>query len=363
MAAPAAAPAPNIANKPPYLVPEILKAYHADGLGLTGAGETIAILIDTVPKAKDLKGFWKQNGLPDLSQNVSAINVNNVHLPKTEGEETLDAEWTSGIAPGAKIRIYASGGLDFVSLDKALDQILKELPNEPGLHQLSISLGLGETIMRDHERAEVDTEHQKFARLAAAGVNIFVSTGDAGSNPGEDGHSTGSVAQAEYQSSDSAVVAVGGTTLVLGANGQIASERGWADGGGGVSIFFDRPIWQTGDGLDSGAKRVVPDVSLAADPNTGAFVFFQNSGQQIGGTSWSAPVWAGFCALINERRSKNGKQSLAFLNPLIYPLNHKPAFNDIVTGNNGEFSAGAGHDLVTGLGTPNFAELLKALEN
>src|SRR5439155_5806098 len=37
-------PSRNIENAPPYLVPEILRAYNADGLSVTGNGQTIAIL-------------------------------------------------------------------------------------------------------------------------------------------------------------------------------------------------------------------------------------------------------------------------------------------------------------------------------
>ncbi len=359
----APAPAPNIANQPPYLVPEILQAYHANNLGVTGAGETIAILIDTVPKLVDLKGFWHANGLPDLSQNVKQINVNAVNLPPREGEETLDVEWTSGTAPGAKIRIYAAGDLSFVSLDKALDRIIADLGSEKGLHQLSISLGLGEKYLLGAIPGEMDVEHGKFLRLAAGGVNVFVSTGDAGSNPQEDGHATGGDLQAEYSSTDPLVVAVGGTSLMLDANGQISNEIGWTAGGGGESVHFQRPAWQTGAGLPTGNKRLVPDVSLAADPDTGAYLFYQGQGGGVGGTSWSAPVWAGFCALINEARAKAGKPSLTLLNPLLYPLNGKAAFNDITVGSNGHYQAGAGHDMVTGLGTPNVAELVQALKN
>jgi kumamolisin len=93
-------PAPNIANAPPYLVSEVLKAYNADGLGVTGKGQTIAILIDTVPSNADLKAFWTRNGLHTTIAQVTKINVSSVPLPPTEGEETLDAQWTSGIAPG-----------------------------------------------------------------------------------------------------------------------------------------------------------------------------------------------------------------------------------------------------------------------
>ena len=68
------------------------------------------------------------------------------------------------------------------TIDRALDRIIADLPSQPGMRQLSISLGLGETFMAP---AEVATEHTKFLHLAAAGVNVFVSSGDAGSNPDE----------------------------------------------------------------------------------------------------------------------------------------------------------------------------------
>jgi kumamolisin len=82
---------------------------------------------------------------------------------------------------------------------------------------------------------------------------------------------------------------------------------------------------------------------------------------QIGGTSWSAPVWAAFCALINEARHKNGKQSLPFLNPLLYPLLGTNCFRDIVSGSNGAYHAGPGYDLVTGLGVPDMKQLVNKL--
>src|SRR5205085_3287947 len=141
-------------------------------------------------------------------------------LPAPEGEETLDVEWSSGIAPGATIRIYATGSLQFVDIDRALDRILADLPTHPGLRQLSISLGLGETFLNG-PGGEVAIEHQKFLKLAAAGVNVFVSTGDAGSNPDSSGQSATGPTQVEYQSSDPCVIGVGGTTLTLAANGSV----------------------------------------------------------------------------------------------------------------------------------------------
>src|SRR5262249_18279866 len=70
------APAPNVENAPPYLVSEILKAYNADGLSVTGSGQTIAILIDTFPTDPDLTVFWTRNGLPVAPQRIERVNVN-----------------------------------------------------------------------------------------------------------------------------------------------------------------------------------------------------------------------------------------------------------------------------------------------
>jgi kumamolisin len=355
----AASVAPEIANAPPYLVSEILHAHNATGLELTGKGQTIAILIDAVPSAADLKAFWLKNGVPVTMVQIQEINVNGGALSAATGEETLDVSWASGIAPGANIRIYASGSLSFVALDKALDRIIADLPSQPGLKQLSISLGLGETFMSP---GEVATEHTKFLHLAAAGVNVFVSSGDAGSNPDASGHSPTGPLQAEWFASDPFVIGVGGTTLRLNAGtGSVTSETGWTGSGGGTSRFFARPSWQKGKGVPHGRHRLVPDVGCAADPNTGAFLVFQGGNIQIGGTSWSAPVWAGFCALINEARKKAGKPVLPFLNPLLYPLVGTTVFRDITSGSNGAFHCGSGYDQVTGLGSPNIRELIAKL--
>jgi kumamolisin len=356
----AAAPVTAIDNAPPYIVPEILKAYGADGLNVTGKGQTIAILIDTFPADSDLKKFWANNNVPASSTRVEKINVKGGSLPPPSGEETLDVEWSSGIAPGATVRVYASGTLQFVDLDRALDRIIADLPSHPGMRQLSISLGLGEKFMGG-PNGEVRTQHHKFLMLAAAGVNVFVSSGDAGSKPDDSGHGATGPTQAEYESSDSTVVGVGGTSLKLTPAGAVKSEVGWTSSGGGKSIFFPRPAWQKGEGVPGGRARLVPDVSLVADPGTGAFLVLNGQVVQMGGTSWSAPVWAGFCALLNEARAKARKPFLPYLNPLLYPLQGTACFRDINSGSNGDFTAGPGYDMVTGLGVPNVKELMKAL--
>ena len=108
--------------------------------------------------------------------------------------------------------------MEATTIDRALDRIIADVPTHPGMRQVSISLGLGETFLSP---GEVTTEHAKFLRLAAAGVNVFVSSGDAGSNPDASGHSSGGPLQAEYESSDSAVIGIGGTSLHLNPAGAV----------------------------------------------------------------------------------------------------------------------------------------------
>ena len=99
---------------------------------------------------------------------------------------------------------------------------------------------------------------------------------------------------------------VGGTTLTLDSNGAESSELAWSYSGGGVSEYFTRPSWQIGTGMPGGTMRAVPDVACPADPNNGAVLFYNGAQTVVGGTSWSSPTWAGYCALINQARSNAG---------------------------------------------------------
>lgn len=355
---------PLTANAPPFKVSEILTAYNGAGMGVTGANQKIAILIDTPAKNSDLTAFWTANSIAQSTANIEVINVNGGTLPAVTGEESLDEEWTSGIAPGAKIRVYASRTLNDSDLDKCLQRLINDLPTQPQIHQLSISLGLGETYV---SQAQFTTDQQLFATIASGGVSIFVSSGDGGSTPDSSGGSTGPL-QVEHYASDPSVTAVGGTSLFVNTTtGARTSESTWSGSGGGVSIQFSKPSWQTGTGVPAGTKRFVPDVALAADPNTGAYVVVNGTVYQYGGTSWSAPVWAGFCALVNEARANAGKPPLGLINPSLYPLIGTNNFVDTTTGNNatsssaGKYAATTGFDQATGIGAPHMSNLLATL--
>jgi hypothetical protein len=346
----------SISNQPPYLISEIAGAYDASNND--GAGEKIGIVIDTFPLNSDLTTFWNDNGVSQSLGNIEKVQVVSGTLPAPSGEESLDIEWSSGIASGAKIRIYATRDLSFNHLDQAYQYIINDLSNQPALHQLSMSYGLGEDYM---PAGQMDTDAAYFASLAGGGVTIFVSSGDGGSNPGTDGgYSPSNPVQVESPANDPMVTAVGGTSLLLNSNGTASSETVWLDGtGGGQSQHFSRPVWQPG--TISGSGRLVPDVALDADPNTGVLVVLDGSEWQFGGTSLSAPVWAAFCARLNQARANSGFPPVAVLASHIYPLVGSSDFRDITSGSNGAYNAGTGFDLCAGIGVPDVNTLIGAL--
>jgi kumamolisin len=197
---------------------------------------------------------------------------------------------------------------------------------------------------------------------AALGVTICAASGDNGSSDGE----TDGANHVDFPASSPHILACGGTSL-QSANGAITSETAWNDGasggasGGGFSAQFPEPSYQTSDKIKppaAGLGRGVPDVSGDADPETGYQVLVDGQSLVIGGTSAVAPLWSGLIALLNEQL----KTPVGFLQPVLYALPASDAaFHDIVSGNNGAFSAGPGWDPVTGLGSPSGAKLLTAL--
>jgi kumamolisin len=348
-------------NLPPYQVSEIAKAYGANGLSVNGNGQKIAIVIDTFPASSDLISFWQGNAIAQSLNNIEKVQVVGGILPPPSLEATLDVEWSSGMAPGAKVRVYATTDLQFVHIDAAYQAIINELPSQPTMHQVSLSYGLGET---EESTAQMQTDAQYFATLAAGGVTVFVSSGDGGSSPGGGFEDNTGLVQVECPANDPNVTSVGGTSLHLTATGAVSSESAWSFGGGGSSHFFARPAWQTGAGVPVGAFRTVPDVALTADLNTAGYLFFQGQVEGVGGTSWGAPTWAAFSAMINQARANVSQLSAGLLGPKIYKLNSTSSFRQITTGSNGPngiYTAGLAYNLCTGLGVPSVANLIQAL--
>jgi sugar lactone lactonase YvrE len=332
-----------------YLPSQVMAAYNASGLSATGAGQTIAIYAFGFPQATDLTAFWTQVGVSQSLSNVTNISVAGGPAASTSSdaleEASLDVEWASSLAPGAQIRIYGASEDDPAENDEILQQVYADLPSQPTLHVLSISIGGNEL---DVPKDYLIIEAQYMANLASSGVSILVASGDSGAF-------AEGVLQTTYPTSDPDVTGVGGTTLVLNPGGDtVTSETGWSGSNGGKSVVFSRPSWQKGTGVVAGSARMTPDVAAAADPNDGALIVFNGKQMDIGGTSWAAPTWAGFCALMNQSHGS----PVGLLNPWIYPLMGTSAVRDITTGNNGYYAAGVGYDMVTGIGVPDVSALI-----
>jgi kumamolisin len=153
--------------------------------------------------------------------------------------------------------------------------------------------------------------------------------------------------------------------VTAGAGGPWQSETAWSNSGGGVSP--DRiaiPDWQQYQGVINSSNRGSttlrngPDVSANAD-----FTFYVCANQTActanvyGGTSFAAPMWAGYIALVNQHRASNSKPNVGFFNPTIYKQNavfgnYSTDFHDVTSGTSGKYSAVTGYDLVTGWGSP-----------
>ena len=168
-------------TNPPYLPGQIAQAYNASGLyssSITGAGQTIAIVIDTFPNTSDLTSYWSTCSINQSINNITFIQVISGTYPAPSGEETLDTEWSSSIAPGAKVRVYGTTSLNDTYLDEAYGKIYSDVTsnnNSLNIHEMSMSYGGGETSTSN---SQLTTDESYFMELANAGVTIFASSGD-----------------------------------------------------------------------------------------------------------------------------------------------------------------------------------------
>ena len=327
--------------------------------GASAAGETIGIIeLGGGYRAADITAYFKALG--QKAPKVTAVSVdkgkNSPGKPNgADGEVMLDIEVSGAVAPGANIVVYFAPNTDQGFID-AISSAVHDTVNKPSV--ISISWGGPESSWTAQAMNALDAACQS---AAALGVTVTVASGDNGSTDGGTGNNV------DFPASSPHVLACGGTKLV-GSGSSITSEVVWneqasSEGatGGGVSNVFALPSWQANAHVppssSSTGGRGVPDVCGDADPTTGYQVRVDGKNMVIGGTSAVAPLWAGLIALNNQQ---NGK-SAGFIQPQIYAAKAASAFNDIVSGNNGAFSAGPGWDACTGLGSPIGAKLIALL--
>lgn len=230
---------------------------------------------------------------------------------------------------------------------------IHDATNKPSV--ISISWGGPESSWAQSSLTALDNACQS---AGALGVTITVAAGDNGSTDGATGNNV------DFPAASPHVLACGGTKLEASGT-TIQSEVVWNDGasggstGGGVSEFFALPTWQANAKVpaagSSAGGRGVPDVAGDASPTTGYNVLVDGSQEVVGGTSAVAPLWAGLIAIVNQLKGS----PVGFINPTLYASPN--AFNDIISGNNGAFSAGPGWDACTGMGSPIGTAIATAL--
>lgn len=369
---------------------DIARAYEIDDLwadGLHGEGQSIGIVsFDTFLDA-DVTAFDGEAGTEQIA-GAPPPDVLRVRLPGAltepgdgSSEVNLDIDVIRAIAPQAQIINYEAPNGPF-------GPVIREIVSRGEVEIVSISWGYCERELDATERLADDAE---FDAAAAIGISIFVASGDHGAYgcrfwplPTDAPRFRDLGLSIDYPSANPSLISVGGTYLSVRTDGTYLDEAGWEDAltgwatGGGVSLFHDRPAWQSGLGVEnafSTGMRQVPDVAGPADSDSGFLVVWTPSGETqgtytFGGTSASAPFWAASMVLARQLAEREGVDAPGFgvlgsLGPLLYDLASasQPGelFHDVIRGGNLYHNATAGWDYATGLGTPRVGPLARAI--
>jgi hypothetical protein len=371
--------------------------YGLDALSASarGAGQRIAIVARSNIRMDDARTFRAFFGLPPRDPVVILNGADPGLLVYDPAllEANLDVEWAGGVAPEADVVVVVSkstattDGIDLSSL-YAVDQ------NVAGV--VSVSYGACEQSL---SAAESTFFANLWAQAAAQGIAVLVSSGDSGAAGCQSSAaSRGTVPAVNGLGSSPNATSVGGTQVdyggrpelywetandpttrksVLGPipevawneSGAVPGGYGLAASGGGASVLYRRPSWQSVPGVPAGTQRLVPDVSVCAGGTTPYYLVHLGALTAVYGTSAGAPAFAGVAALLEQ--SARGR--VGALNPFLYGLGRRQyaegtisVFRDVKSGNNSVpgvtgFSSGPGYDAVTGLGSPNGAALASAL--
>jgi subtilase family serine protease len=349
-------------SMPPCYGPGQIRAAYDVPSDVTGAGRTIVIIgaFHSPAVATDLAAFDGIWGLADA--NLTVVAPFGFPPPAKSqatwlSEQSIDVEWAHAIAPGAAlVLVQAKSSAD--------DDILNAT-------KYAIDNNLGDVIAMSFSEAErcpskafLADQHTAFGLATDKGITLVAAAGDTGAaQPTCNGSLVPGVGT---PASDPLVTAAGGTELTADlASGAYGSEVAWSRSGGGFSAAYRRPGYQARTIEDNG-HRGVPDVAWSASGVGESVVRINGHNGAVGGTSVATAAWAGVAALADEAAGHR----IGVLNHALYQLfmsaDAAEMFHDIGSGSNGfaglaGFSATAGWDPVTGLGTPDVANLVSAI--
>jgi kumamolisin len=351
----------------------LLNTYNVSKLatdGYTGKGTTIVFFAFDGFDQSDLDAFSAKYVLPQFTPEVVGGE-----LDDPRGETTMDLEVAHAVAPDARKVVFSAqstvaGDGTFEKIGELFAEADRRYPG--AVWSFSIGWGCDKLITG----ADLAPARSALATAQSHGTSAFNASGDLAGlecKGGDDWSSPPGDADIGLDSLASLpeMTDVGGTTLSTEGDGRWLAEQAWYDvplsvgSGGGASNIFDRPEWQGAVMRDTDPeRRLTPDVAAVADPFTGVRIIYKGAELIGGGTSQSAPIWAGLAAVMNQYLLANGGRLIGDLNPLLYriaagaPL---PAFRDVTLGGNAVAAAGPGYDLVTGLGTPDVDNLVRNL--
>ncbi len=326
-----------------------MRAAYYGGTALTGSGQTLGLLEYYGTDLADLTTYFtnakETNNVPVTLLSTDGTSTSCKYSACDDTEQTLDMTQAIGMAPGLSSLIMFVGSTDTAILGAMTSH-----------SPLPLELSSSWTWTPD----DPSTDDPYFEKMASQGQSFFQAAGD-----------SGKWTSSTFPSEDPNVICVGGTDLQTGsAAGPWSSETVWSDGGGGISTdHLAIPSYQKLTGVITSANkgsttyRNGPDVSANAN-----FTFYVCADQttctanEYGGTSFAAPMWAGYIALANQQAGASSP--VGFINPTIYPIglsgSYETDFHDITSGSNG-YSAEVGYDLASGWGSPNGAALINAL--
>jgi len=338
-----------------YSAAQLRAAYGATSQD-SGSGQTVALTEDESPTAmfRTLTAYARSNQLPlprpsqfrqvQAGSTCTAPSTADraAQSPPVDVEAEMDSEAVYAMAPGADQVMVVGTGCDE---DQALLDAASAVLTGDGHHPLaSIASNSWQIPLGD---VSPQTVHAIDVRAAAEGVGMYVASGD---TPG-----------LTVTDSDPYAVAVGGTTLGIGAARNRVFETGWSDdfgslaggkwtdlgvsgGGGGVSDVYRQPSYQKGVVPSSMAQvrvanktvlgRTVPDIAADADPDTGMLIGYTDTDSHgnpgpyrtvsSAGTSLATPLVAGLVA--DDQQGQ--KSPYGFINPRLYRLARTGAFHD-----------------------------------
>ncbi len=343
--------------------------------GIDGRGVTLAIVdaYDSPTLLSDAQLYFRLN---DPAHPLSSSQFTNIP-PATVDDEAecsgstwfdeaaLDVEASHSTAPGANIQ--------FVGAQDCLDTSLLAAEQTAVTSGASVVTNswldtLGDLFTDAATKTAFD---DTFMLAASTGVSVLFSSGDTGDNFADFG-----LAVPNYPATSPFVTAVGGSSLEVSARNTRHAEYGWSTakqvlctppklptcgsatspvgqlayqegGGGGTSYYYTQPYYQApvvpaalalrNEALFGPVPlRVVPDIAMDADPNTGMLIGLTQTFPdgvyydqfKEGGTSLASPLLAGVIADANQA----AVIPIGFLNPALYKadISTPKAFYDIV---------------------------------